>query len=860
MRYPLHKHSLTVAVLATLPALFSPVHAQAERQDYKLPAAPLEQTLLAIAADTGVALAYDPRLLGGARSAPVVGRYNAAEAISRALDGSGFELASGGGGGLTIRRRAVAKPEAPAAPQFLKVSAPAAPPATAIAAAAPPAAMATVTVNGARQASRPSLDDDPQRTPTSSYRIGGDELDEQNVTTLEELQQLVPGLNIQSTDPSDMQVTIRGVGDGGGQASGDSNIGMPGSVAVYLDGVYLARPGMLSSLGDIAYAEVLSGAQGTMFGANSTGGVVNITTKSPTFVPEAGITVSAGQHGYQRVRGVVSGPLSANWAGRVNVVRSNSDGAVNNLRTGNRLNGGSSNGVRGQLLYRGGERFTLRVSADYNNSNSEPTAVLVATNAINGRDTYLTHSAAAGNNVVFGPSVDLDDENRIHVVQGGVSALAEWQLDSGWRLRSVTSLRYFHSLPTMADGLSVRMYSNTGTEVRDKTWSQEVRLDSPAGRPLEYALGLTYLGQHATTLAHTRYANTTVPALWLDSTAFRNLDIIRHGLLRDRMLSPFAQGTLHVGESVDITAGVRANVQKKGGSFIRYNRVPFNSGYLEENHTLPSGTLTATWRTAPGWSTYAAASYGEKSGGLNISAGAARQAGLDSLYIKPETTRSGEVGVKASLAGDRLALKGALFVTEISDFQTQGYNPDDQQVYLLNAGTFISRGAEASARWAPDRNWRIDTAAVWNDTYYTHYDNARCPPEVTLAPNPPPSCNLTGSRVFNAPKLTANASVRYGWTADNGLRSFVSARYAYRSSMFGTVDTSRFTRVPGYGLAAFAAGTEGKLGDGEWSASVFLNNAFDKTYYKRLVNGEYGSVAGWLGERRTLGVTLAYRY
>jgi iron complex outermembrane recepter protein len=854
MRHPLRKHFITLAVLATLPALHA--LAQAPRQDYKLPAAPLEQTLLHIAAETGVALAYDPRQLGTARAAPVVGRYSAAEAIARALDGSGFELAPDAAGALTIRRAPAGKPRP--AVQHLKVAAPAAP--VVVAAATPPAAMATVTVNGTRQAGRATPGDDPRRAPTSSYRVGGDELDEQNVTTLEELQQLVPGLNIQSTDPSDMQVTIRGVGDGGGQASGDANIGMPSSVAVYVDGVYLARPGMLSSLGDIAYAEVLSGAQGTMFGANATGGVVNITTKSPTFVPEAAVSLAAGQHGYQRVRGVVSGPLSDNWAGRVNVVRSASDGAVTNLRTGNALNGGSSNGARGQLLYRGGDGFTLRLSADYNNGNSEPTSVLVATHAVNGRDTFVSHSAAAGNNVVFGPNVDLDDENRIHVVQGGAAALAEWRLASGWKLRSVTSLRYFHSQPTMADGLSVRVYSNTGTEVRDKTWSQELRADSPEGRAFEYAFGLTYLGQHAETLAHTRYANTTVPALWLDSTAYRNLDVIRLGLLRDRMLSPFAQGTLHVGDSVDITAGVRVNVQEKGGSFIRYNRVPFNSGYLEENHTLPSGTLAATWRTAPGWSSYAAVSYGEKSGGLNISAGAARQAGLDSLYIKPEKTKSGEIGVKASLADDRLALKADLFLTEISDFQTQGYNPEDQQVYLLNAGTFISRGAEASVRWAPDRHWRVDAAAVWNDTYYTHYDNARCPPEVTLAPNPPPSCNLTGSRVFNAPKLTANASVRYGWTLESGLRSFVSARYAYRSWMFGTVDTSQFTRVPGYGLAAFSAGTEGRWGSGEWSASVFLNNAFDKTYYKRLVNGEYGSVAGWLGERRTLGVSLAYRY
>ncbi|WP_194576510.1 STN domain-containing protein, partial [Pseudoduganella dura] len=119
----MQKHSMTAAVLATLP--FIAIHAQAqaqgqhERLDYKLPAAPLERTLLLIAADTGVALAYDPRLLGGARSAPVVGRYSAAEAIARALDGSGFELAGNGGGALTIRR-AIQRSAAPMAPQFVK--------------------------------------------------------------------------------------------------------------------------------------------------------------------------------------------------------------------------------------------------------------------------------------------------------------------------------------------------------------------------------------------------------------------------------------------------------------------------------------------------------------------------------------------------------------------------------------------------------------------------------------------------------------------------------------------------------------------------------------------------------------------
>ncbi|WP_112937465.1 TonB-dependent receptor [Massilia sp. YMA4] len=748
-----------------------------------------------------------------------------------------------------------------AALPFFSLTAAASAPAQDLAAAqASQVAIATVTVNGVRQG-RAAEPPDPQRTPTSAYRVDGNELQRNNVGTLEELQQLVPGIHIQSTDPSDMQISIRGVGDGGGQASGDANIGMPSSVAVYLDNVYLARPGMLANgLGDVDWIEVLSGAQGTMFGANATGGVLDIHTRPPSFTPEASVTWAAGQRGYQRVNAMLSGPLGASVAGRLNLIRSGNDGAVTNLRTGHRLNGGTATGGRGQLLFKQRDDFALRLSADYNNSNNTPTPVLVATHAFDGKDNYLAHVAAVGGNVVFGPDVDLDDESRIHIVQGGLSAQADWLVGGGYKLRSVTSYRYYRSQPSMADGLSVRIYADTGTAVRDRSWSQELRLDSPAGGIVAYALGLTYLGQHMETVAHTRYAATALPGLFLDSASYRGLDVIRLGTLRDRMLSPFAHGTWHVTPRLDIVAGARANVQEKSGSFVRYNRVPFNTGHLTEHHTLPSGTLVATWRPSAQWRTYAAASYGEKSGGLNISAGAARQAGIDSLFVKPERTRSGEIGARATLAGGRVALQGDVFLTAVGDFQTQGYDPEDQQVYLMNAGSFRARGVEASIRLAPTRAWEIDAGAVYNDAYYTDYAHARCAPEVTLAPKPPPSCNLSGERVFNAPRLTYNASARYSWSAAGGLRSFASARYAYRSWTYGTVDNSAFTRLPGYGLASFTAGTGGRLAHGDWSATVWVNNAFDRAYWRRLVNGDYGSVAGWRGEPRTLGATLAYNY
>jgi iron complex outermembrane receptor protein len=632
--------------------------------------------------------------------------------------------------------------------------------------------LARVTVKGARRGADQQTDN-IQRAPTSSYRVTGDEAERQNLTSLEDLQQLIPGLVIQSTDPSDTQISIRGVGDGGGQASGDANIGMPSSVAIYVDNVYLARAGMLGNgLGDIDYAEVLSGAQGAAFGANATGGVLNIHTREPSFTPEASATVSVGGNGYRRGRAMVSGPLSASssnaWAGRLNLVYSINDGAVKNIRSGHDLNGTSSTGARGQLLYKRGDAFSLRLSADYSNTNSKPTPVLLATNVFSGTDGYVAKSKAIGNNIVFGPQVDLDDENRVHVVQGGASAVADWQLDSGYKLRSVTSMRYFRTDPSMADGFSVNVYNDTGTQVRDHTWSQEFRVESPLGERFDYAAGVNYLGQNLDTEAHTRYAAGTLAGTYYSSASYNNLDVIRFGKLRDHMLSPYAQGTWHIARGWDLNGGLRFTYEEKSGQFVRYNRVPFNSGNLKEYHQLPSATLVLKYQLAPDWNTYLAASYGEKSGGLNVSAGAARQAGNDSLYIKPEKTRTAELGLKGALWDDKVTLKADLFVTAIGDFQTQGYNPDDQQTYLMNAGSFRSRGAETSIHAALTRRLTVDLAGVYNDARYTDYDNARCAPEVTLSPKPPASCNLTGQRVFNAPKVTWNASARYAWRSDNG--------------------------------------------------------------------------------------------
>lgn len=820
------------------------------RRQYHLAAAPLERSLLDIAAGAGMALVYDPQLLDAARSAPVEGAFSASEAITQALRGTGLVLQwSDSSRTLTLRKDADATPLA--STTFVT------PAAAPLNAASEP--WAVVVVSGTRPAiAQPSAEaaPDPQRAPTVAYAVDGRSLERQHIDALADLQQLVPGLNIEGSDLSDIQISIRGVGDGGGEP----NIGMASGVAVYLDNVYLARPGMLGGLlNDLASVSVLPGAQGTLFGANATGGVVDLHTRAPTFTPEAALRVAASQRGGQQVRAMWSGPLNADLAGRFTVLHSADEGNVTNLKSGHSLNGATNTVARGQLLYRDGDAFQLRLAADAGHASATPTPVLAATHAIDGTDPLLTHAARLGAALAPAGTVALDDENHVHVNQGGISAEANWSTEAGHRLRAITALRSFSYTPSLADPLGLRLYTASGTAIAQRSWSQELRLDSPAGAPFSYAAGLSWLGQTVHTLAHTHYA-TGVAGLFYDNPAYDGQDVVRVGSLRDVTLAPFGAATLRLGQRWEIKASARLTYERKSGRFVRLNRAPFDSGALSKDYALPSAGVNLQYRIDAAWRAYAALSYGEKSGGINVSAGGAKKAGADTLFVRPEKTAGVEAGLRGAVAGGALVLGVDLFVTDVRDFQTQAYDSGNLQTYLTNAGAFRSRGVEASARLVGDPHWQIDAAAVYNDARYRDYAQARCPPEVTLAVAAPASCDLTGARVFSTPRLTFNASARYQWHGPGDLAAYAGARYAYRGWKFGTVDDSRFTRVAGYGLLALSAGIGGPVWHGRWDATLWLDNALDKRYFSHLSSADYGAVLGQPGPPRTLGLSLGYQF
>ncbi len=712
--------------------------------------------------------------------------------------------------------------------------------------------LGTVQVEGVREA-------DPQQPPSSKRELSGKTLEQQGIYRLEDLQQVASGLDVATVDSYDTRMTIRGVGDGGGT---EINIGMPSSVGLFLDNVYLSRPGMMSNdLLDIESADVLSGPQGTLKGFNTTGGAVDIHSRKPTFTPEGSLRQSIGQRGYTQTQAMFSGPLADTLAGRINLSHTEKGGYIKNIYTGHDLGGSNQDGIRGQLLWQPANDFSLRVIADYNKATSEPVSVLDKANTVNGTVPYLNRTALVGATVIGGGyKVNADDENQAYVRQGGLSAEANWTLANGYNLRSVSSFRYFGFQPNNTDALNIPLYSGSGADVRDRIWSQDIRLDSPRGELFDYAIGVTYWGENLDTFAHDYYAAGTRTTQYYGNTSNTGKTVKRWGEINDTVFSLYAQGTLHVTEKFDITAGLRDSYNKKSGSFRRVNKNDFDSGELNQYSQLPAGMLNFSYFFMPDLQGYFTVAYGEKAGGLNVSSGAANTAGFDSLLIEPEETLGSELGLKSHWLDNRVTVDAALFWSKVRKFQTTAYDLESQSSYLINAGTMQSRGLETNLILKPLDGLSINFNGTLLDNTYLDFKGGRCPAEVTLAPRPPASCDLTGSRVFRSPKLTYNLSSRYEWQAFEGLEAFVAGRYSYRTWAYGTVDNSEFTRIPGYGLLSLSTGLSGKYNEGTWNASLWANNVTDKRYYRSLNAGDYGSAFGVVGEPRTLGMTVGYDF
>ena len=205
-----------------------------------------------------------------------------------------------------------------------------------------------------------------QDVPIVVTTLSAETLQDAGVRDIKDLQILTPGLTVTSTS-SEASTTarIRGVGTVG------DNAGLESSVGVVIDGVYRSRNSVgFGDLGELARIEVLKGPQGTLFGKNTSAGVINIITEAPSFTPGFNGELTVGNYGAMGVSGSVTGPISDTLAFRLYAGRRLRDGFLDiNTGDGQRPETDDNNQdfgtVRGQLLWLPSDNVSFRLIGDY---------------------------------------------------------------------------------------------------------------------------------------------------------------------------------------------------------------------------------------------------------------------------------------------------------------------------------------------------------------------------------------------------------------------------------------------------------------------------------------------------------------
>jgi iron complex outermembrane receptor protein len=716
-------------------------------------------------------------------------------------------------------------------------------------------------------------DEKEQDVPIPISVLTGETLEASGRFRVENLNQLIPSLNIQYNGPRQTSFTLRGLGNS------PANDALESSMGIYLDNVYLGRASMANlDLIDIDEITLLRGSQGTLFGKNTTAGVLSIATRAPSFVQTGGAEASLGDYEYNQVRAVWSQSLLDNSvAARFSFAETSQDGFVTDTTTGRKLNGSDRIGGRGQLLWRHGDGFNLRVIGDYSAEHSDAGAFILYSAGPNRGSKYYAAVATADARVVYSPGYDavtIDGRQHFDVRQGGGSAEANWQL-GGYRLTSITAYRRWWFMPYSDGDYTDRDAIRTaGQAVDDHQWTQEFRLASPSYRRLGYVVGLFYLDQYQDNLLYTQYGNdvTAITALGLGNASYADGNVHTAQSLSSHTESAFGQATWKPQDSWELAVGMRDTDEQKSvnlertpsglpGFVTNPNFIAYGSGRLIRDDNNVSGMLSVSHTFDGGNLAYASIARGAKSGGINPTAPVPGLT-VKSLYFNPEFTNDLELGVKATLLGGRLHVDSNLFWIRIQDYQAtfllQPVGGNTFSQILSNVGDVRTRGVETELATTIGA-LSATIAASLNDATYLNYHNAPCSAE-QLAPSLSPAqkvCDLTGRPLAGAPRWIMNPSLTYAHAAFDDLKWTARIEYSWRSALFGSADDSSFAEVPSYGILNLRWSI-GRRGAKSWTGSLWANNLFDKRY---VLGGL--SVAGPLynyiatpGAPRTMGATL----
>jgi iron complex outermembrane receptor protein len=638
-----------------------------------------------------------------------------------------------------------------------------------------------------------------QDVPMAVSALSASALNDAGVQNLTDLSRLVPSLEVQtSTSSVSSNFRLRRVGNLGNIPDFEP------AVAVFLDGAFRSRSVFgVTELFDVERIEILRGPQSTLYGKNSTAGVIGIYTAAPSDEFEwrgeltAGNIEGANDAAKYGFKGGISGPLTDTLSGSLGMSYSNNEEtqsqAVAGADDANELDRYS---VRGQLNWDASDKLSLRailgtVQQDKNDATSndyfyDPEGFIAGA--------ILPTLQAAG---IGGTCTDNDPTNRkacnndsttsdLEAYEG--TFLGNYAMDNGWSIDSITSWDYFKFEGEQNDAAQViapllRFHDTQENEA----WQQELRLTSAGNESVDWMGGLFYYhskfnrgdnGDRPFFLGDTESNNPVIAALNQPLLgAPIPVPFATEGQLgfldseqKTDYYAVFGQATWNVTDKFSITAGGRWQKEEKDASILQSVNDPSPSIISivlspadVSNDNLDRNADEFTWSITPQYfltedtMLYLTASHGFKSGGFNTGFGTLP---ISTREFDDEDIMHYEGGVKTELLDGNMRLAASAFYTEYKDYQDAAFVGG--QFTVGNAEKAILQGIELEGTALIGEHLTAEFAVSYADFEYDKNTAGQCyPGRAPDSPTDPTACDLTNENPINAPKWKTHMGLTY---------------------------------------------------------------------------------------------------
>jgi iron complex outermembrane receptor protein len=662
-------------------------------------------------------------------------------------------------------------------------------------------------------------------------------LQQANVQSLTDISKLTPGLRFDYAGPN-VQPTIRGIGTTFTTSGGLGNVG------IYIDGFYLPNPlaADFQTL-NVQNVQVLKGPQGTLFGRNTTGGAILVTTAKPSTTPSIITEASYGSYNDRKLQTYATTGLTDKIAVDFEGLYHAGDGFIDNIYSGRKnIDQFEDFTVRLGVNVQVNDWMSWLFRYEHQSSN-DPSSVAGNAYVLNG--VPLTAALHPGVEALFGVPVVATNPNQVanaspvdfHAHTDSFRLTGNMDFDFA-TLTSYTQYEtdgsYYHS---DLDYSSSPLF-NLGVPNGEQTITQEFLLASKPGPKLQWTTGVFYFN-YIDAYPSTSFGVFGAPlAVGADSSS------------TTASIAYFADATYQVLPNFFITGGVRISHDMV---YNAYFSTPGATGSLVQHDVPSSASDTVTPRVVLRYkptdqtSVYFSYTKGYKPGLINVGGGT-----YNDLFIQPEHIEAFEVGAKYGTP--RLSVDVAAYDYQYTDLQISSYN--GLQSLLTNAASARIYGLEGQGDYRVTDDLDVNASFAWTDAEYTSFPTA---PVYDISS--PFLYNIitvpggaSGREMQRAPKVTATGGARYGFDVFGG-RAAISGNVYY---------TSKFSLDPSDQFPQAAYTTLGlRL---QWTPdstpvtfALYGDNVTDARYRTQILPSNFGIGSVW-AYPATIGFSVRYKY